>query len=165
MKKIIFGLLVFGFTIQMSSQAIELKEVEVVANYNYIEATNTTTEALPVQKIQSKVSEYKAKNQEVDTYGDVAYSISFYNSDGKILADYNTEGKIIRTTEKYKNVRLPLEVLQAIATKFPNHMILEDTYHVSYESDKGITRKIYKIKLTNNDKVLNVKTDHTGEFI
>ena len=165
MKKVIFGLLIFGFTAQMNSQTIELKEVEVVANYNYIEATNTTTEALPVQKIQGKVSDYKANNQAIDEYGDVAYSISFYNSDGKVLADYNTEGKILRTTEKYKNVRLPLEVLQAIATEFPNWMILEDTYHVIYESDKGITRKIYKIKLMNNDKVLNVKTNHTGEFI
>jgi hypothetical protein len=165
MKKVIFGLLIFGFTAQMNSQTIELKEVQLVANYNYIEATNTTTEALPVQKIQGKVSDYKANNQEIDEYGDVAYSISFYNSDGKVLADYNTEGKILRTTEKYKNVRLPLEVLQAIAAKFPNWMILEDTYHVSYESDKGITRKIYKIKLMNNDKVLNVKTNHTGEFI
>jgi len=165
MKKIIFGLLIFGFTTQMNSQTFELKEVEVVANYDYLEATTNSSEALPVQNIQGKVGEYKAKNQEIDNYGEVAYCISFYNTDGKILAEYNKEGIILRTTEKYKNVRLPLEVLQAIATRFPNYMILEDTYHVSYESDKGITHKVYKIKLMNNDKVLKVKTNHTGEFI
>lgn len=165
MKKIIFGLLIFGFTAQMYSQTIELKEIEVVANYNYIEATNTTTEPLPVQKIQSKVSDYNAKHQDIDKYGEVAYSISFYNSDGKVIADYNTDGKILKTKETYKNVRLPLEVLQAISKRFPNYMILEDSYHVSYHCDNGITQKIYKIKISNNDKVLNIKTDHTGEFM
>ena len=95
----------------------------------------------------------------------LAYSISFYTPDGNIIADYNVNGKILKTTEKYKNVRLPLEVLQAVAKRFPNWSILEDTYHINYDCEKGVTRKVYKIKLMNNDKVLNVKTNHTGEFI
>ena len=165
MKKLIFGLVIFGFTTQMYSQTIELKEVEVVANYNYIEATNTGMEALPVQKIQAVVKDHKAQNVELDSNGDIAYSISFYNGDGKVLADYNTEGEIVRTTEKYKNVRLPLEVLQAISKNYPNWTILEDTYYVSYQHDKGVTKKVYKIKIMNDNKVLNIKTNHSGDFI
>ena len=69
MKKILFGLFIFGFTVQMNSQTIELKEVEVVANYNYLQATNTKSEALPVQKIQEKVLKYKATNGDFDDYG------------------------------------------------------------------------------------------------
>ncbi len=165
MKKLIFGLVIFGFTAQMNSQSIELKEVEVVANYNYIEATNTGMEALPVQRMQAVVKDYKAQNIEKDNLGEIAYSMSFYNSDGKVIADYNTEGKIIRTTEKYKNVRLPLEVLQAISKNYPNWTILEDTYYVSYQHDKGVTKKVYKIKIMNDNKVLNIKTNHSGDFI
>ncbi|MFD0836001.1 nicotinate-nucleotide adenylyltransferase [Mariniflexile aquimaris] len=165
MKKLIFGLVIFGFTAQMNSQSIELKEVEVVANYNYIEATNTGMEALPVQRMQAVVKDYKAQNIEKDNLGEIAYSMSFYNSDGKVIADYNTEGKIIRTTEKYKNVRLPLEVLQAISKSYPNWTILEDTYYVSYQHDKGVTKKVYKIKIMNDNKVLNIKTNHSGDFI
>jgi hypothetical protein len=165
MKKILFGLFIFGFTVQMNSQTIELKEVEVVANYNYLQATNTKSEALPVQKIQEKVLKYKATNGDFDDYGEVAYTISFYTPDGQIIADYNTEGKILSTTEKYKNVRLPLEVLQAIAKRFPNWAIQEDTYHVSYHCEKGITQKVYKIKLMNEDKIVNIKTNDNGEFM
>ena len=165
MKKLIFGLLIIGFTAQMNSQSIELKEVEVVANYNYIEATSTGMEALPVQKMQAVVKDYKAQNIELDTNGDIAYSMSFYNGDGKVIADYNTEGNILRTTEKYKNVRLPLEVLQAISKQYPNWTILEDTYYVSYQHDKGVTKKVYKIKIMNDNKVLNIKTNHSGDFI
>ena len=165
MKKLIFSLVIIGFTAQMNSQSIELKEVEVVANYNYIEATSTGMEALPVQKMQAVVKDYKAQNIELDTNGDIAYSMSFYNGDGKVIADYNTEGNILRTTEKYKNVRLPLEVLQAISKQYPNWTILEDTYYVSYQHDKGVTKKVYKIKIMNDNKVLNIKTNHSGDFI
>ena len=108
---------------------------------------------------------YNATNPEIDESGKIAYTISFYTPDGKIIADYNTEGKIISTTEKYKNVRLPLEVLQAIAKRFPNWSILEDTYHISYHCEKGITQKVFKIKLANDEKVLNVKTNDTGDFL
>ena len=60
---------------------------------------------------------------------------------------------------------MPLEVLQAIAKRFPNWAIQEDTYHVSYHCEKGITQKVYKIKLMNEDKVVNIKTNDNGEFI
>ncbi|CAH8283136.1 hypothetical protein EV196_102110 [Mariniflexile fucanivorans] len=165
MKNIFLGLIIFGFTIQMHSQSIELKEVEVVANYNYVEATNHNTEALPVQKIQAKVKDYKCDAKDIDRDGEVAYTIEFNTSDGNAIAEYSVEGKVLRTKEKYKNVRLPLEVLQAISKRFPNWAVLEDTYHVSYQYDKGVTKKVYKIKIINDDKVLNIKTNHTGEFI
>ncbi|NCO63958.1 MAG: nicotinate-nucleotide adenylyltransferase [Flavobacteriales bacterium] len=165
MKKLIFGLIIIGFTAQMNSQTIELKEVEIVANYDYSQATNTKFEALPVQKIQEKLINYKATNPEIDDYGDVAYSISFYTPDGKIIADYNTEGNILSTSETYKNVRLPLEVLQAIAKRFPNWTIVEDTYHINFHCEKGITQKVYKIKLMNEEKVLIIKANDTGKFM
>lgn len=159
------GIVILAMTTQMHSQNIELNEIEVVANYNYVTATNYNTTALPVQNLQKAIKDYKAHDVVLDTYGDVAYSITFYNEDGKVLVDYNKEGTIIKTTETYKNIRLPLEVMQAIAKRFPNWVIVEDTYYVSYECDKGITKKIYKIKIMNNDKVLNLKTNPAGDFI
>lgn len=165
MKKLIFGLAIIGLTTQMYSQSIKLNEVEVIANYSYIEATNSNDEPLPVQKIQAKVSDYKGKVQDIDRNGQIAYTIVFNNADGNVLAEYSIEGKILSTTEKYKNVRLPLEVLQAISKRFPNWTVLEDTYHLNYQHDKGVTKKVYKIKISNEDKILNIKTNHTGEFI
>ena len=52
-----------------------------------------------------------------------------------------------------------------IATRFPNWAVVGDTYLVSFHSEKDITKKLYKITLKNQDKVLNIKTDEKGNFI
>jgi len=165
MKKIIFGLFVFGLTTQIFAQEIALAEVEVVANYNYANATNIELIALPVKNLQAKVLEFKAEKGVLEYEDGVSYNVYFNNNDGKIIVAYDTTGKIVKTTEKYKNVRLPLEVLRSIVNHFPNWTIVEDTYHVNYHCEKGITEKLYKIQLVNADKTVDIKTDEKGNFI
>lgn len=165
MKRIIFGLLIVGLTSQMYAQEIALAEVEVVANYKYIQATNVEKIALPVKNLEAKVLEFKDDKGVLENEDGVSYNVYFNNSDGKIIVSYDTTGKILKTTEHYKNVRLPLEVLRAIVSRFPNWTIVEDTYHVNYHCDKGITEKHYKIQLANADKTVDIKTDDKGNFM
>ena len=89
----------------------------------------------------------------------------FYIPEGKIVAAYDNTGKIIRTIEKYNNVRLPLEVMQAIAKRFPNWAIIEDVYFIKYQHDQDSVTKEYKVKIQNNDKTITVKTDEIGTFL
>ena len=91
--------------------------------------------------------------------------MSFYIPDGKIVAAYDNNGKILRTIEKYKNIRLPQEVLQTIAEKYPKWAVVEDVYEVNFHCDKGIIKKQYKIKLQNEDKIVKIKTDALGNII
>ena len=91
--------------------------------------------------------------------------MSFYIPEGEIIAAFNNDGKILRTFEKYNNIRLPLEVLQMIANRYPNWAIAGNTYLVSFHCDKGVTKKLYKIRLENMDEVLNIKTDEKGIFL
>ena len=165
MKKILFGLFIFGLTTQMYAQEIALAEVEVVANYNYLNATNVEMIALPVRNLEAKVLEFNVEKDGLEYENGVSYNVYFSNNDGKIIVAYDTTGKIVKTTEKYKNVRLPLEVLRAIVSNFPNWTIVEDSYHVNYHCDKGITEKLYKIQLANANKTVDIKTDEKGNFI
>ncbi len=165
MKKLVIGLFIFGLTTQVFSQVIELSEVNVSVNYKYLDAIDSEQIPIPVKILTEKVLNFEANKD--DLYDDEydTYRVSFFIPDGKVVAAYDNTGKILRTIEKYKNIRLPQGVLQAIAERFPNWAIIEDVYEVNYHCDKGITKKHYKIKLENQDKIVSIKTDAKGNFI
>jgi hypothetical protein len=165
MKKSILGLLIFGLTTLIYSQTIELKEIEISNTSNYSNATNIELAPLPVQKLEREVIEFIVEDSDSDKNDDTSYSVSFYSPEGKIIADYDNTGNIVKTIEKYKNVRLPLVVLQSIAKRFPNWAVIEDTYLIQYHYQKGITKKLYKITIENVDLTMNIKTDDKGNFI
>ncbi|WP_166964050.1 nicotinate-nucleotide adenylyltransferase [Yeosuana marina] len=165
MKKILLGLFLFGLTTQINAQTIELSEVELSVNYKYLNATQSEEAAVPVKKLVDKLLACNEDNTDVFVDDNGEYCVSFYIPEGRIVAAFNNEGKILRTFEKYENIRLPLEVLQNIATNYPNWSIAGNTYLVSFHCDKGLTKKLYKIRLENEDKVLNIKTDEKGLFL
>ena len=165
MKKLVIGLFILGLTTQITAQVIELSEVDVSLNYQYLDAVNADEAAVPVKYLTNEVVNYETSSE--DLYDDEfdTYKVSFYIPEGKIVAAYDKDGKIVRTIEKYKNVRLPQSVLEAVAEKYPKYAVVEDVYEVKYHCDKGIVKKQYKIKLKNNDKVVTIKTDADGNFI
>jgi len=168
MKKILFGLFVFGLTSQGFSQIVkteQLSEVVVTAvNYKYLNATTNEEEALPVKMLERKAAAYNIK--ESDMYSDEYdyYTVSFFIPDGKIVAVYNSDGQITRTIEKFKNVKLPETVAKSVMDRFPKWTVESDVYLVSYKDDKG-AKKTYKLKLKNGDERMRVKVDETGTFL
>ncbi len=165
MKKLLLGLFIFGLTTQVNAQTIELAEVELSVNYQYLNATNSEEIAVPVKRLVNEVLNFNEDNIDVYIDDNGEYSVSFYIPEGQIIAAFNNDGKILRTFEKYENIRLPLEVLQNIALNFPNWAIAGNTYLVTFHCEKGVTKKLYKIKLQNVDKVLNIKTDEKGVIL
>jgi len=168
MKKLIFGLFIFGLTIQAFAQVTKvekLSEVVIVAtNYKYLNEVDAKEAAIPVEVLQRKVAAFDLKNS--DFYEDEydSYFVSFYIPEGKILAAYNKDGKIIRTVEKFKNIKLPIEVVQSVSKRFPGWTINDDVYLVKYHHEEGVTKK-YKLRLKNGDKIIKVKTDEEGIFL
>ena len=166
MKNLIFGLFVLGLTTQVFSQVNVLAEVEITAvNYKYLNAVDTGDTAINIKKLEEAVANYDLKNSDlyVDEY--YTYNVSFYIPEGKILAAYDRNGKMLRTIEKFENVKLPKEVLDAVIKRFPYWFIVHDVYMVNYHSDKGAAKKQYKMELTNGEKKIKVKTDENGDFL
>ena len=168
MKKIIIGLLFLGLTSQVFAQITEveqLSEVVVTAvNYKYLNAMDNTEAAIPVQMLERKVAAFNVQEQDyyIDDYD--FYTVQFFIPDGKIVAVYDAEGKVMRTIEKFKDIKLPKAVSSALAERFPNWELLSDVYRVTYSESKGAT-KTYKLKLQNGDKTMRVKMSDTGEFL
>ena len=168
MKKFIIGLLVLGLTSQAFAQITEVEELsEVVVtavNYKYLNAMDNTEAAIPVQMLERKVAAYDVQEQDyyIDDYD--YYTVQFYIPDGKIVAVYDAEGKVMRTIEKFKDIKLPKAVNKALTERFPNWELVSDVYLVSYSESKGAS-KTYKLKLKNGDKTMRVKMSDTGEFL
>jgi len=169
MKKLMLGLFVFGLATQfMFSQVVkpvELSEVNVAVNYKYLDAIDSKEVAVSVKTLEEQVAYFDLK--ESDLYNDEynTYKVSFYIPEGKIVAAYDSDGKILRTIERFKNIKLPRSVVVSVSKNYPKWKIVEDAYKVDYFGNTGIAKKQYKIKLKNRDKKMTIKVDEDGEFL
>lgn len=157
------GIILCGLGIQALGQIV-LPEVKIVAvNYKYLQSVNSKEAALPVQRLQREVAAFDLKNSNFyeDDYD--TYFVSFYIPEGNILASYDKDGKLLRTAEKFKNIKLPAAVRDAVNERFPKWIISKDVYLVNYYDANGVTKK-YKLQLENGDKRLKIKINEKGEF-
>ncbi len=152
-------------TLQTFAQKV-LPEITITApNYKYLNAISPEETAQPVNMVEQYAAAYDIKGAEFyeDEYDN--YLVSFYIPEGKILAAYGKDGKLLRTAERYKNVAVPKEVMEAVAKRFPNWTVSKDVYKVSYYDEKGwSTKKQYKLMLENGDKRMRIKTNDKGEL-
>ena len=165
MKKIMYLLVSVGFVIQMNAQEIKLPEVIISAvNYKYLNAVNTEDSDPSVARLEQEVAFYNIKDSDLyeDEYD--TYMIEFYIPDGRIVAAYDKDGNILRTIEKFKSVKLPKDVRDAVFTRFPNWTLDKDAYFVNFENNKD-AKKVYKIKLRNGNEVMRIKIDAEGNFM
>jgi len=164
MKKIILGLLIIGLTSQVFSQVVHLPEIEITAiNYKYLSAVDSDDIDLDVKMLQKRAATFDFKNSDMYTDEDQEFDVKFYIPDGTMLVAYDKSGEIIRTIERFKNVRLPVMVRNSISKKYPEWGLKKDVYRVTYTKDQ--CKKIYKVILEKEDKVLRVKIDEKGKFI
>ncbi len=170
MKKIIFGLIILGLTVQTYGQikTEELSEVVISAtNYKYLNKVGLENVSIPVALLEQKVAGFNVKD--ADFYEDEysTYEVSFYIPDAYILASYDGEGNILRTIERFKDVALPREVIESVARTYPGWTFAKDAYLVNYHDtgDTGKITKQYKIVLKNGDERIRIKCDEEGNFL
>ena len=164
MKKFVIGLLIMGLTSPMFSQVVRLSDVEITAvNYKYLNTVDTEDTDATVKMLQEKVAMYDLKNSELYSDDYYNYEVIFYIPDGRIVAAYDKDGKIIRTIEKFENVKLPKAVRESVFTRYPEWVLTKDIYRVTYHEDKA--KKVYKVILKNGVKTIRVNTDENGDFL
>lgn len=169
MKKLVLGLLALGLTTQFYAQVVNdgmLPEVVVRAmNYKYMNSVDNVAAAVPVKLLEREVANYNIL--ESDLYRDqyATYEVSFHIPEGRIVAVYDGQGKLIKTIERFQNIKVPKEISKSVAKRFPGFIISKDTYKVSYHRNGGVSKQEYKLTLKNGDQLLKVKTDPKGKFI
>jgi hypothetical protein len=168
MKRLLIGLLVFGFTTQFYAQVINdgmLPEVIVRAtNYKYLNSVDRTEASVPVKFLHDAVAKYDIRSSEFYEDGDDFYRVYFYIPDGRIVAAYDRNGKILYTIEKFKDVALPKDVVASVNKRFPGWTIAKDVYKVNYDVENG-SEKQYKLVLENGNEKIRIKIDDNGVFL
>jgi len=166
---IILGLTTTGFAQNKSNEfEVALEEVEVLdVNYVYLNAIGYVDAAIPVKMLAEKAATFDLEFSnclEVD-YEKQEYYVQFEIPEGEILVVYDNEGEIIRTSEMFKDISLPLSVSNAIVKKYPGWKISSDIYSVTYVKNVELN-KIYKlfIEKTNTGKKV-VMVDESGKFL
>lgn len=174
MKNLIISLVIIGLTTTGFAQdksnvfEVALEEAEALdINYNYLNAIGYRDAAVPVKLLAQKAASFDLEYSnclEAD-YEKQEFYVQYKIPQGEILAVYNNEGEIIRTSEKFKDISLPLAVSNAIVNKYPGWKISNDIYSVTYIKDAELN-KIYKlfIEKTNIGKSV-IWIDENGSFI
>lgn len=165
MKKITLTFLALIGLSGLATAQVLLPEVLITAvRYKYLNAVGYAADAQPVKLLQSKAATYDIKSSEYysDEYDN--YYVSFYIPKGQVLAAYDKDGRLLRTAEKYQDVKLPAEVRDAVIARFPQWAITRDVYLVNYYTDKGDASRRYKLLLENGDKRIRVELNEKGEF-
>lgn len=166
MKNLILLILAWGLTTPVFAQIIVLDEVVISpVKYKYIYEVIDDDVDQSVKDLQEKLGKFDVTKEEYfnDEYD--TYDVSFYIPKGYAVATYDKEGNLLRTIERYKNVKLPFAVSQALVERFPNWKVDKDIYKVIYSEPKWESKKVYKIKLTNGEKTVRVKADQDGNFL
>ena len=166
MKNLILLILAWGLTTPVFAQIIVLDEVVISpVKYKYIYEVIDDDVDQSVKDLQEKLGKFDVSKEEYfnDEYD--TYDVSFYIPKGYAVATYDKEGNLLRTIERYKNVKLPFAVSQALVERFPNWKVDKDIYKVIYSEPKWESKKVYKIKLTNGEKTVRVKADQDGNFL
>lgn len=166
MKRFMLVVLMFWLVSPLIAQDREqLDEVVVRAvNYKYLSAVDNSEAPVPIRILEKEVALYNIT--ESDYYVDEfeTYNVSFYIPDGRIAALYDQDGNILRTIERFKNYQLPEDVRASILTRYPGWKVVKDVYLITYTPEKG-AKKVYKVKLKNNDEMMRVKLDANGNYL
>ena len=175
MKNLIIVLIIIGLTTTGFAQdksnvfEVALEEAEVFdINYNYLNAIGYMDAAVPVKLLAQKVASFDLEysNCLKADYDKQEFHVQYKIPQGEILVVYDKEGEIIRTSEKFKDISLPLAVSNAIVDKYPGWIISSDIYRVTYEKD-GELNKTYKLFIEKTNigikRVLNI--NENGKFI
>lgn len=157
MKKILIGLLAIGCTHLTYAQnfneetlAKKLKGVDVISkssNSAYLEDVHSNDLSLKIRELEYMAATYDiTKTMAYEPGIPSTYKVVFRDSSSQIIATYNSGGEIIGSSEKFKNVKLPLRLSTAISKKYPGWEFCNDVYSVTYSKDKGV-RKMYKVQI------------------
>ncbi|MCH4553470.1 hypothetical protein [Aestuariibaculum lutulentum] len=136
-------------------------------NDEYYNAVAVSADCERINALETLVANFDITKHQFYNERSNRFEIGFKEGDdksGQITAVFDAEGNLIKSFERFKDIRLPRVVLDAINDEYPGAIIKTNTYIVSYNEDSG-TNKIYKVKIDANGNKKSLKINSNGKFI
>ena len=169
MKNLAIGLFVLGLTSLGFSQN-KNSEVELV-NLNDVVITSANMRYLAKVQDQSVSEHVKILENEASTCNvyqlpgfdgrKESFKTIFRGTKGYIIATYDNNGNILKTSERYHDIKLPVKVRKSLFKEFPDWSVNDITYSVSYRIDQD-AKKVYKIQIEKENLKKTLKIDSDG---
>ncbi len=171
MKNLVFGMFVLGLTslgfsqnINNENNEVKLEAVEISGyNLNYLEEVEEPDVSDNVSSLEKEAASFDVKSLDEFDGRKELYTVKFIGTNGFLLADYDWNGKIVKTTERYRNISLPKNLIKSILNEYPQSQFLKVVYNVNYDVQKDV-EKTYRIKIMNNGKNRNLKISSDHNF-
>lgn len=153
MKKVLISLFVVSFIgLSYSQENNETKEVVLESvtvipiNKTYLDRVQDATMSIHIKDLENRVAQCDITNSRNYDGSDRPFEAIFKSSKGYIFATFDKDGKVLTTSEKFKNVKLPEPIRNAIFEDYPDWILLSDTYTVHYKGENDV-KKTYKVKI------------------
>ncbi|MFL1011529.1 hypothetical protein [Flavisericum labens] len=148
-------------TEEMTSETTEPSTKAINSNYKNEVVDNSM--AIHVSVLEERVSkfdvtsvpEYKGKSE--------PFKVKFKTDKGYIEVLYGKNGEILKTKERFKQVKLPSVVRDNVLREFSKCKLVSSDYLVWYDTKR--VKKIYKITILQNNSKKKIKITADGEFI
>jgi len=86
------------------------------------------------------------------------FLVTFKSSKGYLEANYDKEGTLVKTSQSFKDIVLPLNVRRELYKNHTGWTMVQNKYLASGKGDR-IDKEVYKIKIENGNKRQNIKID------
>ncbi len=167
MRKIILVLFLLGLATPLFAQVEEtLPEVEVLGlHFKYLDAIGDEVDApAVVKKMHKHVGNFDVLTSDVYDHDIDDYRFTFKIPQGKVLAGYDKEGNLLWTVEKFKDLRLPNNIIKMVAMEYPGWTFDKTFYTIRYNENNGVTKR-YKVIISKDGKKKRVTLNPEGDVL
>ena len=126
----------------------------------YVEGIKPTVKFEFIRPLEREIKAFDVKSHSVyDNTENATYRIIFKKQHSKALVSFNNDGIILRSTEIYKDVNLPLKLKLRILKTYSGFTISANRVRVVYDRHSGISI-LYKVTIDNGQYKRTLKFNH-----
>ena len=166
MKKLVYLLLLAGIAtgqaqvIQLDEARVEGRSVKISINgddlkYAVVEDYKGQFHKNPIAFMKEKFDIHSFIEQMRGTGYD-SFLVEFRNRKGYLEASFDGEGNLLRTSQKFKNIALPIAIARELVTKHNGWTMKKNLYLASGKGD-ALDNELYRITMKNGKRTQNVK--------
>ena len=139
------------------------KPTSKLLNQDYLNSVHNNSMATQVHDLEKTISQFDVTSAKGFNGNPKPFKTAFKTDNATVEVLYNKEGKIISTIEKYKKIKLPDPVRDAVFKKYKDWALLKVEYQVYYTTND--VKKIYQVKITNGKTKKKIKVNANGTMV
>ena len=133
-------------------------------NVSYLNIVKEETASVHVKFLEDKAARFDVTELPKFDGRSESFKVIFKGNKGSIKATYDRKGNILTSLERFKNIKLPVNVRNSIYKEYPGWSTFGNSYTASYNEGMGV-KKVYKVRIGKGNFKKNLKIDSDGNML